>query len=69
MRMRPARPLGPPLDNLRTKNVEKGSRGKKKRARPPLTLARRQTIDPLCWGSTHISGIFLDGNGNAPPPR
>jgi hypothetical protein len=32
MRMRPARPLDPPLDTLRTKNVEKGSRTKKKRA-------------------------------------
>ena len=70
MRMRPARPLDPPLDPLRTKNVEKGSKmktKKKKRARPPPTRARRQTIDPLRWGSTHLSGIFLDGNANAPP--
>lgn len=69
MRMRPARPLDPPIDPLRTKNVEKGTRKKKKRPRPPPTRARRQTIDPLRWGSTHLSGIFLDGNENAPPPR
>ena len=71
MRMRPARPLDPPLDPLRTKSVEKGGKTKtkkKKRARPPPTRARRQTIDPLRWGSTHLSGIFLDGNANAPPP-
>lgn len=69
MRMRPARPLDPPLDPLRTKNVEKGSKMKKKRARPPPTRARRQTIDPLRWGSTHLSGIFLEGNDNLPPLR
>jgi hypothetical protein len=68
MRMRPARPLDPPIDPLRTKNVEKGSRKKKKRPRPPPTRARRQTIDPLRWGSTHLSGIFLDGNGNGNAP-
>ena len=70
-RMRPAHPLDPPLDPLRTKNVEKGSKmkkTKKKRARPPPTRARRQTIDPLRWGSTHLSGIFLDGIANPPPP-
>jgi hypothetical protein len=68
MRMRPARPLDPPLDTLRTKNAEKGTRTKKKRAKAPPTRARRQTIDPLRWGSTHLSGIFLDGNRNALPP-
>jgi hypothetical protein len=68
MRMRPARPLDPPLDTLRTKNTEKGTRTKKKRANAPPTGARRQTIDPLRWGSTHLSGIFLDGNGNTLPP-
>ncbi|KAN0127672.1 hypothetical protein V8E53_014512 [Lactarius tabidus] len=61
MRMRPARPLDPPIDTLRTKNVERGTRTKKKRA-------RRQNIDPLRWGSMHLSGIFLDGNGNVLPP-
>jgi hypothetical protein len=65
MRMRPARPLDPPLDPLRPKNPNKGKgRVKKRRARSPPTRARRQTIDPLRWGSMHISGIFLDGNGN-----
>ena len=73
MRMRPARPLDPPLDPLRTKNVDKGkgkvSKTKKKRLRAPPTRARKQTIDPLRWGSTHLSGIFLEDNGNPPPPR
>ena len=70
MRMRPARPLDPPLDPLRIKNVEKGGKTKKtkkKRARPLPTRARRQTIDPLRWGGTHLHGIFLDGNANTPP--
>ena len=67
MRMRPARPLDPPLESLRAKNVDKGKRGVKKkerRARSPPARARKQTIDPLRWGSTHLSGIFLDGDGN-----
>ena len=56
MRTRPARPLDPPLDPLRTKNVEKGSKTKKKkRARTPPTRALR-------WGRMHLSGIFLDGS-------
>ena len=28
----------------------------------------RQTIDPLHLVNMHLSGIFLDGNANAPPP-
>ncbi|KAI9440989.1 hypothetical protein H4582DRAFT_1940792 [Lactarius indigo] len=64
MRMRPARPLDPPL---RSKNLDKGKgkgKAKKPRARAPPTRARRQTIDPLRWGSTHLSGLFLDGGTN-----
>jgi hypothetical protein len=70
MRMRPARPLGPPLDALRIQNVSKGKgKGKRKRALiAPPTRARRQTIDPLRWGSTHLSGVFLDGERVALPP-
>ena len=69
MRMRPARPLGPPLDVLRAASHQRDqqSKGRKRRARAaaPPTRARRQTIDPLRWGSTHVDGIFLDG-GQAP---
>src|SRR5579863_626459 len=72
MRMRPARPLGPPLDAhsktaqqslSRGRQSQKQGKGRKKRA--PPTRARRQTIDPLRWGSAHLSGVFLDG-GHAP---
>ncbi|KAI9448860.1 hypothetical protein BJY52DRAFT_1428421 [Lactarius psammicola] len=67
MRMRPARALDPPLHTLRAKDPAKGkgkAKKKERRARAPPTRARRQTIDPLRWGSTHLSGIFLDGGGN-----
>ena len=64
MRMRPARPLGPPLDVLRSTSHQRNQQdnGRKRRARTaPPTRARRQTIDPLRWGSTHVNGVFLDG--------
>ena len=64
MRMRPARPLGPPLDVLKAAAHQPGQqdKGRKRRARAaPPTRARRQTIDPLRWGSTHIGDVFLDG--------
>ena len=67
MRMRPARPLGPPLDILKTQNPQvqsKGKEGRKRRraaAAAPPTRARRLTIDPLRWGSVHLSGVFLGG--------
>ena len=70
MRMRPARPIGPPLDVLKAQNQNLslkshgGKEGRKRRrtvASTPPTRARRLTIDPLRWGSTHISGVFLEG--------
>ncbi|KAH9995412.1 hypothetical protein BJV74DRAFT_883926 [Russula compacta] len=67
MRMRPARPLGLPLDRdtLKAQNLSK-YKGKKRRARAalssPPTHSRRRTIDPLRWGSVHLSGVFLDGD-------
>jgi hypothetical protein len=74
MRMRPTRPLGPPLDALSKAVHQSLSRGKlgkqkakRKKTRAPPTRARRQTIDPLRWGSTHLSGLFLEG-GHAPSP-
>ncbi|KAI0262370.1 hypothetical protein BC834DRAFT_845144 [Gloeopeniophorella convolvens] len=63
VRMRPAHPLDPPLDAVaNVKNLGKGTgkEKKRKRARDPPTRARRQTIDPLRWGSTHIKGVFLE---------
>ena len=71
MRMRPARPIGRPLDVLKARNKnlsfksQGGKEGRKRRRRKvastPPTRARRLTIDPLRWGSTHISGVFLEG--------
>jgi hypothetical protein len=70
MRMRPARPIGRPLDVLKAQNKslsfksQGGKEGRKRRrkvASTPPTRARRLTIDPLRWGSTHISGVFLEG--------
>ena len=46
MCLSPALPLDPALDPLRAKNVERGRRMKKKRARAPPTRACRWTIDP-----------------------
>jgi hypothetical protein len=68
MRMRPARPIGLPLDVLKAQiqnpSVKRqgGKEGRKRRrtvASTPPTRVRRLTIDPLRWGSTHISGVFL----------
>jgi hypothetical protein len=70
MRMRPARPIGLPLDVLKAQNQtlafksQGDKEGRKRRrtvASTPPTRARRLTIDPLRWGSTHISGVFLEG--------
>lgn len=69
MRMRPARPIGLPVDVLKAQNQSisfKSQEGKERRKRrriaasTPPTRARRLTIDPLRWGSTHISGVFLE---------
>src|SRR6266852_5248694 len=70
MRMRPARPIGHSLDVLKAQNQhpsfksQGGKEGRKRRrtvASTPPTRTRRVTIDPLRWGSTHISGLFLEG--------
>src|SRR6267154_2718951 len=70
MRMRPARPIGLPLEVLKAQNQnltfksQEGKEGRKRRrtaTSTPPTRARRVTIDPLRWGSTHISGVFLKG--------
>jgi hypothetical protein len=68
--MRPVLPIGLPLDVLKAQNQNpefKNQGGKEGRKRlrtfasTPPTRARRLTIDPLRWGSTHISGVFLEG--------
>ncbi|KAI0057367.1 hypothetical protein BV25DRAFT_1831197 [Artomyces pyxidatus] len=67
LRMRPERPLGPPLEVQKAKvRVKVGKDGKsikgkeRKRKREPPTRSRRRTIDPLRWGSTHLKGVFLE---------
>lgn len=78
MRMRPARPLDPPLIATTTKDKKdkkdkKGKAGKdgegegdekkkvKKRKKVPDVRARRKTIDPVKYGSSHVIGAFLGG--------
>ncbi|VDB94248.1 unnamed protein product [Peniophora sp. CBMAI 1063] len=63
VRMRPEHPLDPPLDvaNQVAKGKD-GKEGKRRRKKVEIsTRARRRLIDPLRWGSTHIKGVFLEG--------
>ncbi|KAG2366931.1 hypothetical protein BDR07DRAFT_1606528 [Suillus spraguei] len=66
MRMRPEKALEPPrvLTNAGNKKYDKDGKpvtGKrKKRVKLPPTRARRRTIDPTRWDSTHLKGIWLD---------
>ncbi|KAI0053226.1 hypothetical protein FA95DRAFT_1552735 [Auriscalpium vulgare] len=69
VRIRPDRPLDPPLETAVSKAKTKlGKDGKpmkvreRKRKREPPVRARRRTIDPLKWGSTHVQGVFLEGS-------
>jgi len=77
MRMRPARPIGLPLEVLKAQHQnlssksQGGKEGRKRRravASMPPTRARRLTIDPLRWGSTHISGMFLESERTLTSP-
>lgn len=63
VRMRPDHPLDPPLDVARTAAKGKdGKEGKRRRKKVEVaTRARRKLIDPLRWGSTHVKGVFLEG--------
>jgi len=70
MRMRPARPIGLPLEVLKAQNQnlafksQGGKEGRKRRrtaASMPPTRASRLTIDPMRWDSTHNSGVFMEG--------
>ncbi|KAG2348145.1 hypothetical protein BDR05DRAFT_1056799 [Suillus weaverae] len=66
MRMRPEKALEPPrvLTSGGNKKYDKDGKfvtGKrKKRVKLPPTRARRRTIDPTRWDSTHLTGIWLD---------
>ncbi|TFK37040.1 hypothetical protein BDQ12DRAFT_699252 [Crucibulum laeve] len=66
VRMRPEHPLPPMLQEEQVKkakstsNKKEEEKKKKKRAKDPDSRARRRTIDPTKWGSTHLKGIFLD---------
>ncbi|KAG1736534.1 hypothetical protein EDB19DRAFT_1029102 [Suillus lakei] len=65
MRMRPEKALEPPrvLVSAKKKYDKDGKliTGKrKKRVKLPPMRARRRTIDPTRWDSTHLKGIWLD---------
>ncbi|KAJ6582113.1 hypothetical protein B0H19DRAFT_1252249 [Mycena capillaripes] len=67
LRIRPARPLPPPLVSSVPKKPS-GSKDSKettkpKKRRDPDTRARRRTIDMTRWGSVHLKGIFLEDAG------
>lgn len=67
IRMRPEHPLPEPLatvPKLQTKKPKTVKEKKKKRVKEAPTRARRRTIDPTKWDSTHLKGIFLE---NAAP--
>ncbi|KAI0676098.1 hypothetical protein C8Q78DRAFT_1075035 [Trametes maxima] len=69
VRMRPDHPLPEPVDAVRPdKTKGKDAKGKKKKMRDPPSRARRRTIDPTKWGSTHLKGIFLENAAAYPVP-
>ena len=63
IRTRPEHPLPEPVATAVAKGKRKDKTGKekkRKRANEPLTRARRQTIDPLKYGSQQVKGVFLE---------
>ncbi|KAH9851945.1 hypothetical protein C2E23DRAFT_732078 [Lenzites betulinus] len=72
VRMRPDHPLPEVLESTKVEKAKakaKAEKGKRtKRARDPPTRARRRTIDPTKWGSTHVKGIFLENAAARMPP-
>lgn len=64
IRMRPGHPLPEPVAAAPVKAKGKGKKEeekkRRKRAKEPPTRARRQTIDPLKYGSQHLKGVFLE---------
>ncbi|KAF7356182.1 hypothetical protein MVEN_00949500 [Mycena venus] len=64
VRIRPTRPLPPPLVSSVTKTAsESKETGKPPKRRDPDSRARRRTIDMTRWGNTHLKGIFLEDAG------
>ncbi|KAF7329114.1 hypothetical protein MKEN_00171900 [Mycena kentingensis (nom. inval.)] len=64
-RMRPDRPLPPPLDKEAAKR-QKTEGKERKRKRDPDTRARRRTIDVTRWGNTQLKGVFLENVSSVP---
>lgn len=64
IRMRPEHPLPEPIvvasSTTKVKAGKDDKPKKKKRAKEPTTRARRQTIDPMKFGSQHLKGVFLE---------
>lgn len=68
VRMRPEHPLPPMQVDAKKKDTKKKDgddkgderKKRKKREKDPDSRARRRTIDPTKWGSTHLKGMFLD---------
>lgn len=69
VRMRPQKPLPPPLPLSSAKKTgsedkdTKRESAKAKKRRDPDTRSRRRTIDMTRWGSVHLKGIFLEDAG------
>ncbi|KAJ6480940.1 hypothetical protein C8R45DRAFT_1004138 [Mycena sanguinolenta] len=68
VRMRPPRPLPPPLVTSASKiskNSTTNATTKPKKRRDPDSRARRRAIDGTRWGSVHLKGMFLENAGQA----
>ncbi|KAJ6614139.1 hypothetical protein B0H10DRAFT_2221605 [Mycena sp. CBHHK59/15] len=69
VRMRPERPLPPPLAvkmTSRPKDKDTKKEGAKpKKRRDPDSRSRKRTIDMMRWGSVHLKGIFLEDAGHS----
>ncbi|KAJ7694599.1 hypothetical protein B0H17DRAFT_1159120 [Mycena rosella] len=67
VRIRPERPLPPPLTSSAPKkpatSKDKDAAAKPKKRRDPDSRARKRTIDMTRWGSVHLKGIFLEDAG------
>ncbi|KAJ7156119.1 hypothetical protein C8R43DRAFT_884320 [Mycena crocata] len=68
VRIRPERPLPPPLVSAVPKKTPKDKDAKKettkpKKRRDPDSRSRRRTIDMMRWGSVHLTGMFLEDAG------